>query len=82
MKEKIKVGILIESTTIPAWQYHLLEQLLKSNCTSINLLILDSSCKSDNSAAQRESFLYEAFKRREENNQQSSRDACKDSFVE
>jgi hypothetical protein len=82
MKDRIKVGMLLESTTIPAWQYHLFEQLLMSNHTSIELLIFGYSRRSAGKAARRESFLYKAFKRHQERKPGFSGDACENRNVE
>lgn len=41
-KSKIKVGLLVDSYTVPAWEYYAVERLLASECARIELLIINA----------------------------------------
>jgi hypothetical protein len=43
MKEKLKVGILLDNYLIPAWVYKLLEEIIHSDFAEIKLLVRNSS---------------------------------------
>ena len=39
MKQKLKIGLLINSYQWPLWQYYLIDRLIKSNYENIELII-------------------------------------------
>jgi hypothetical protein len=41
MNDKLKIGLLIDSTKIPYWAYSMIEKINKSNYAQINLLIIN-----------------------------------------
>jgi hypothetical protein len=43
MKEKLKIGILLNKTTIPSWEFHILKELSNSDFAKIVLLIRNKS---------------------------------------
>ena len=48
MKGKVKVGLLLDSIEIPAWQYIMLEEVVHSDFASIDLLIVTDIAPSKN----------------------------------
>ena len=45
MIEKLKIGLLINSTDLPLWGFQLIERLKKSNYAKIDLVILNDTPK-------------------------------------
>ena len=43
MKEKLRIGILLNETTIPSWEYHVLKELSNSDFAQIVLVIRNKS---------------------------------------
>ena len=72
--EKIKLGILLKSVEIPAWQYYLIQQLLESDSASVKLIILSDL---DNAKRALEpGTLYRVFERYDKARQDIILDAC------
>ena len=42
MKQKLKIGLLLNSYKVPLWEYVLIEELLKSNYCDIELIITNN----------------------------------------
>jgi hypothetical protein len=59
-KLKLKVGLLLNDTQIPAWAYHMVEQIQKSNYAEISLLVLrNKPIKSLNQSK----FIYRLYRK-------------------
>ena len=44
-KRKLRIGLLLDSLSVPAWIYFMLENIKKSNFAEINLVILNKNEK-------------------------------------
>jgi len=47
MKEKLRVGILLDDYNTPAWAYRMLEKIVNSNYATINLIIVNNNSKTE-----------------------------------
>ena len=43
MNEKLKIGLLINSTNLPLWEIFLIERLKRSDYASLDLIVLNDS---------------------------------------
>lgn len=77
---KIRVGVLLESHHVPAWQFAVLESLLQSDVADIAVLILQSGrtaiTTTRNGRTTDQSVIYKAFMRVENRNYDGGPDAC------
>jgi hypothetical protein len=64
-KEKIKVGLLLDSYSIPAWEYLMLEKIIKSNVANIQIIVKNNSDNSvlafNDNSKNRNFFLYNLY---------------------
>jgi len=75
-RQKISVGLLLDSFEIPAWQYHLIEQLLASPYASIKVVILSDPESVGKRATEPCPFLYRIFERHDKRQRRTTADAC------
>ncbi len=45
MSSKLKIGILIDSFIVSAWQYKMIEKIILQDCAKINLIVLNDSTR-------------------------------------
>jgi hypothetical protein len=62
-KKKIKVGLLLDSYCIPAWEYLMLEKIINSKVANIQIILKNTStlANNENSKKNRHYFLYNLF---------------------
>ena len=65
-KEKIKVGLMFDSYSVPAWEYLMLEKIVNSQCVNIQLILKNNGKGSilafkENSVKNRKYFLYNLY---------------------
>lgn len=65
-KEKIKVGLLLDSYSVPAWEYLMLEKIINSKAANIQLILKNNRNNSTlafrgNSIKNRKYFLYNLY---------------------
>jgi hypothetical protein len=72
---KLRVGILLDSLELPAWQFALLESIQHSECAIIALLIHPQHARPPGSR-HRHNIVYKAFKRLEDSKRATGPDAC------
>lgn len=77
---KLKVGVVLESLEVPAWQYNLINSVRKSDYAAIVLLIVAKREKGSPERLSRphsnQSVAYRAFKKIEDENRNIGPDAC------
>lgn len=80
-QDVIRVGVLIESSMLPAWQIAILESIAHSEIASLALTILRVRRKDSNSARSVvrivEGFTYKLFERIEDKSRRPTPDACR-----
>lgn len=61
MKQKIRIAVLLDGPSVPAWQYHLLQLLLESQSCSLGLLVFPPGAREPDAPGK--PFLFRAFER-------------------
>src|SRR5687767_7269217 len=82
MRAKIRVGVLLDTSRVPAWQYAALESISKSEFATISHVFVgrsaDSAPKSIDSPDHVDRWLYGTINRLESRHKSHEPDACKE----